>query len=213
MTNNSLLITLEGIEGVGKSTTLQFLSELLDKRKRDYEVTREPGGTPVGEAIRQVLLTEHDETMTGDTELLLFFAARAEHIATKITPALAAGKIVICDRFIDASYAYQGGGRGVAMERIQVLEAWLQPQITPDLTLLLDAPVDVGVERMSGRTTKDRIESEKAEFFDRVRKAYLQRAEQFPQRYRIVDATQDFEGVKQQVQKIVEPFFHDSTVV
>lgn len=213
MTNTSLFITLEGIEGVGKSTTLNYISELLDKRKRDYEITREPGGTPVGESIRQILLTDHDEKMTGDAEVLLFFAGRAQHVTTKIAPALEAGKVVICDRFIDASYAYQGGGRGVAMERIQALEAWLQPQLVPDLTLLLDAPVAVGFERMEGRTTKDRIESEKTEFFERVRSAYLKRAEQFPQRYRVVDATQDFDGVKQQVQKYLEPFFHDSALV
>lgn len=179
-------ITLEGIDGAGKSTHLKWLAERVAERGVEVVTTREPGGTPLGEKLRELLL--HDK-MHGDTEALLMFAGRAEHIQQVIRPALDRGAWVISDRFTDATFAYQCGGRGVAESRIAALEAWVQQGLQPDLTLLFDAPLDVARERVEkGTPNPDKFEREKAEFFDRVRGVYLSRAEQSNGRIRIVDS-------------------------
>lgn len=201
-------ISIEGIEGVGKSTAMQTLQQHFHKTGEDVVFTREPGGTPVAESIRLTLATEHDEPMHADTELLLMFASRAQHISTVIAPALAAGKTVICDRFIDSSYAYQGGGRGIPLERIAVLDHWLQPRFVPNMTLLLDAPVEVGQARMAGRATKDRIESERAEFFERVRDTYLARAQQYKDRFQVIDASKSLELVQKEIINSIDQLIH-----
>jgi len=200
-------ITIEGIEGVGKSTCVAFIEECLTLHELDFIMTREPGGTPVAEDIRQILLHIHEETLAADAELLLMFAARAQHIATLVNPALAAGKWVVSDRFTDASFAYQGGGRGIPSERIAVLESWVQAELRPDMTILLDAPVDIALERAKLRSSPDRIESETHVFFERVRQAYLARAEQDPDRFRVVDATQALTVVQTEIKQLIERLF------
>ncbi|MEX0951005.1 MAG: dTMP kinase [Gammaproteobacteria bacterium] len=173
---SGLLITLEGIEGVGKSTQAQFVSNWFSQRGRDTLLTREPGGTAAGEAIRSILLDKSQTGLHADAELLLIFAARAQHLQELVLPALKAGQVVVCDRFTDASYAYQGGGRGLAEDRIETLEQWVQQGLQPDLTLLLDAQVSVGRQRAGRRSSADRFEMEAVSFFEKVREAYLQRA-------------------------------------
>ncbi len=193
-------ITLEGGEGVGKSSNLAFARQYLEAAGKTVVVTREPGGTPLGEQVRGLLLDPRFDGMSADAELLLMFAARAEHLAQVIRPALAEGKWVLCDRFTDATYAYQGGGRGLSVERIAVLEDWAQGSLRPDMTLLLDAPVEVGMARAGRRGGgADRFEQEHAAFFDRVRRTYLNMAERFPERYRIIDAAQDLPAVQAQL--------------
>lgn len=199
---SSKFITVEGIEGAGKSTALNVMRTWLEKKNIDHVMTREPGGTEIAESIRQTLLTPHDEKMHADTELLLMFAGRAQHIHHVIEPALSAGKWVVSDRFTDASYAYQGAGRTLPEERIAVLEDWVQGQLQPDLTLLLDVPVKVGIERINSRE-KDRIEQEKEAFFNRVRDAYLARAKQFPERIKVIDASQTEEKVHQDIEAVI----------
>ncbi len=194
-------ITVEGIEGAGKSTAMQYCRQLLESKDIPLVVTREPGGTPVAEEIRQLLLHYHEESVCDDTELLLMFAARAQHLAKLIKPALEAGKWVLCDRFTDASFAYQGGGRGIPVERLQIIEEWVQRGLQPDLTLLLDLPVEQGMARIQKRSTKDRIEKEKNDFFQRVRDMYLQRAEQYSDRYRIIDASLNVGSVEPQIEQ------------
>lgn len=194
-------ITVEGIEGAGKSTAMQYCQQLLESENIPLVVTREPGGTPVAEEIRQLLLHYHQENICDDTELLLMFAARAQHIAKLIRPSLEAGKWVLCDRFTDASFAYQGGGRGIPVERLQIIEEWVQRDLQPDLTLLLDLPVEQGMARIQKRSTKDRIEKEQNEFFQRVRDMYLQRAEQNQDRYRIIDASRNIQQVQAQIEQ------------
>jgi len=195
--SRGLFITVEGIEGVGKSTNMAYIQESLFAAGIEVVLTREPGGTELGEKIRGLLLDHNNQSMTDDTELLLMFAARAQHLAEVIKPALAQGKWVLCDRFTDATYAYQGGGRGIAMERIAQLEQWVQGQLRPDVTLLLDAPVDVGLARAAGRDqATDRFEREKQAFFIKVRQAYLDLAEQYPGRYNVIDAAQPLNEVK-----------------
>ncbi len=181
-------ITVEGIEGVGKSTQIDFLRGLLEARGVPVTVTREPGGTPLGEAIRSLLLDRRHTGMAADTELLLMFAARAQHLAEVIRPALAAGRWVLCDRFTDATYAYQGAGRGIGPGRIAVLEDFVQDGLRPDLTILLDAPVATGLARAGRRGPGDRFERETVNFFERVRAGYLQRASAEPGRFRVIDA-------------------------
>ena len=185
-----LFITLEGPEGAGKSTNRDYLAERLRERGVDVLLTREPGGTPLAERIRELLLAPSDEPMAVDTELLLVFAARAQHLQQVIRPALAQGRVVLCDRFTDATYAYQGGGRGLSLERIAQLERFVQGELRPDLTLIFDLPVEVGLARAAARGRLDRFEQEGRGFFEAVRQAYLQRAAQAPQRYRVLDAGQ-----------------------
>ncbi len=190
-------ITVEGIEGVGKSTNMEFIHRQLQTAGKDVLVTREPGGTPLAEAIRELLLDPAFTGMDALCELQLMFAARAEHLAKVIRPALAAGRWVLCDRFTDATYAYQGGGRGLETAVIARLEDLVQGDFRPDLTLLLDVPVETGLARASLRGTLDRFEQEKIEFFERVRQSYLGMARKHPGRYRIIDASQSLEAVQQ----------------
>lgn len=190
-------ITLEGGEGVGKSTNLAFVVEWLGSRDIEAVATREPGGTALGEAVRSILLS-HTQVFP-EAELLLFFAARLHHIRETIEPALRAGRWVVSDRFTDASYAYQGAGRGINVEKIGFLEAWIQRGLRPDLTLLLDAPVEIGMERARKRSGSDRFESEGVDFFRRVREAYLDLARREPERVRLIDAARPLEKVREQI--------------
>ena len=199
-------ITLEGIEGAGKSTALALVREAVEAAGHAVVVTREPGGTALGEDLRALLLGHKHTGMADDTELLLMFAARAEHLHQVILPALLAGKWVICDRFTDATYAYQGGGRGLSRQRIAQLETWVQGERRPDLTLLLDLPVLQGLERAGRRSAPDRFESEQAAFFERVRQAYLDIAKAEPQRVRTIDASQDLPQVSAAVRAAMEAF-------
>ena len=198
-----LFITLEGPEGAGKSTNREYLAERLRAEGIDVVLTREPGGTPLAERIRELLLAPSDEAMCADTELLLVFAARAQHLAQVIRPALVRGAVVLCDRFTDATYAYQGGGRGLSQERIATLETFVQGELRPDLTLVFDLPVEVGLARASARGRLDRFEQEGRTFFDAVRTTYLKRAEAQPERYRMVDAAQTLEQVQVQLDALL----------
>jgi len=196
---SGLFITLEGPEGAGKSTNRDYLAALLREHGVDVVLTREPGGTPLAERIRELLLAPADEPMASDTELLLVFAARAQHLQQVVRPALARGAVVLCDRFTDATYAYQGGGRGVPTERIALLEDFVQGALRPDLTLVFDLPVEVGLARAAARGRLDRFEQERLEFFEAVRSTYLQRAAQSPERYRVLDAAQPLDAVQQRI--------------
>lgn len=200
---SGLFITLEGPEGAGKSTNRDYLAERLRAAGCDLLLTREPGGTPLAERIRELLLAPSAEPMAADTELLLVFAARAQHLAQVIRPALAAGKVVLCDRFTDATYAYQGGGRGLAAERIAVLEQFVQGKLRPDLTLVFDLPVEVGLARAAARGRLDRFEQEAQDFFEAVRQTYLARARLAPQRYRLLDAAQPLAAVQAQLDRLL----------
>ncbi|MBO2926210.1 dTMP kinase [Metapseudomonas otitidis] len=193
---NGLFITLEGPEGAGKSTNRDFIASRLRERGVEVLLTREPGGTPLAERIRELLLAPSDESMAVDTELLLMFAARAQHLDRVIRPALEAGQVVLCDRFTDATYAYQGGGRGVSMARIAELERFVQGSLRPDLTLVFDLPVEVGLQRAAARGRLDRFEQEDRSFFDAVRQTYLERAAQVPERYRVIDAAKPLADVQ-----------------
>lgn len=197
-------ITLEGGEGVGKSTALAFIKQYFLDKKRECVFTREPGGTKIGEAIRAILLHHEEENILPETEMFLLFAARAQHIAQVIRPALSAGKIVVSDRFTDSSFAYQGGGRGVSIEKLSLLEKWVQGELQPQLTLLMDAPIEVGLQRMQERNHKDRIEQETKDFFQRVRQSYLDRAKQFPNRFLIIKADESIENVNQQIKMALD---------
>jgi len=192
-------ITLEGIEGVGKSTNLEFVADLLRASGREVVVTREPGGTPLAERVRALLLDHADEPVPALAELMLMFAARAIHLENHILPALARGQWIVCDRFTDATYAYQGGGRGQAERRIAELEDWVQGAFRPHLTLLLDADPGIGLARASRRGESDRFETERQEFFARVRAVYLARAQAEPERIRIIDAAQSLSVVQTQI--------------
>jgi dTMP kinase len=194
-------ITFEGIEGAGKSTQLERLHRRLRHEGTQVVLTREPGGTPLGERLRGLLLDPEVGAMAAETELLLIFAARAEHLCEVIEPALAQGAWVLCDRFTDASFAYQGAGRGLGAERVAVLENWLQADFRPDLVLLFDVPPQVGLERALTRGKRDRIESEDMAFFERARSAYLQRAWADAGRYRVIDGAADLETVGAQVDR------------
>ncbi|MHA6637739.1 dTMP kinase [Stutzerimonas frequens] len=198
-----LFVTLEGPEGAGKSTNREYLADRLRAGGLDVVLTREPGGTPLAERIRDLLLTPADEPMAVDTELLLVFAARAQHLAQVIRPALARGAVVLCDRFTDATYAYQGGGRGLPLERIAQLETFVQGDLRPDLTLIFDLPVEVGLARAAARGRLDRFEQEGMRFFEAVRSAYLQRAEAAPPRYRVLDAGQPLSAVQRDVEALI----------
>ncbi|WPO98751.1 dTMP kinase [Pseudomonas sp. HR96] len=200
---SGLFITLEGPEGAGKTTNREYLAEHLRRAGLDVVLTREPGGTPLAERIRELLLTPSDEPMHADTELLLVFAARAQHLAQVIRPALARGAVVLCDRFTDATYAYQGGGRGLSLPRIGALEDFVQGTLRPDLTLVFDLPVEIGLARATARGRLDRFEQEGRAFFDAVRNTYLQRAAAEPQRYRLVDAAQSLEQVQRSLDALL----------
>ncbi len=200
-------ITLEGTEGVGKTTQLNFVKDYLLDAGHELVVTREPGGTTLGENIRHLLLDKSHMGMASDAELLLMFAARAEHLDKVIMPALDQGKVVLSDRFTDASYAYQGYGRKIPIDRIAQLEDFVQSDLRPHLTLLLDAPVELGLQRAGKRGSADRFELEKAEFFNAVRNGYLTMAKQHPQRYRVIDASGSIEAVQASILGILDSAF------
>ena len=201
------LITLEGIEGAGKSSHMQFIAEKLQQADKEILLTREPGGTTLGEGIRDLLLKKDEEAMFEETELLLMFAARAQHVQQVILPGINAGKIVICDRFTDSSYAYQGGGRGISLDKIQQLEAWLfsgaLSGFKPDLTLLLDLSVETGLARAKARGEADRFEIETVNFFQNARDVFLKIAQDEPDRVKIINAEQKLETVQSSILKIL----------
>lgn len=207
MSKRGRFITLEGGEGVGKSTNVGFVAEWLEAQGLEVVRTREPGGTARGEAIRGLLLDPApQETLHVDAELLLMFAARAQHLAEKILPALARGAWVVCDRFTDATFAYQGGGRGIAKQRIAVLEDFVQKGLTPDLTLLLDMPKEAASQRLESRLSdrqeqRDRFEQEQGDFFQAVREAYLARAVEAPERFAVIDAQHSLNDVQAQIEQ------------
>jgi dTMP kinase len=194
-------ITFEGIDGAGKSTHVETISNYLRAKGKTVVTTREPGGTPLGERLRELLL---HEPMHLETEALLMFASRREHIAKLIAPALDRGDWVISDRFTDASFAYQGGGRQLSMHKLDILEQWVHADFQPHLTLLFDVPLDVARERLDKTRTLDKFEREKHDFFEKVRNAYLQRAAQFPHRIRVVDSTQSLTKVNQQLEQLID---------
>ncbi len=204
--NSGRFITVEGGEGAGKSSNLSFIQGVLEAAGKTVLFTREPGGTPLGEDIRELLLGHQHTGMADDTELLLMFAARAEHIHQKILPALSEGTWVLCDRFTDASYAYQGAGRGLGRERIAALEAFVQGDLRPDLTLLLDLPVEIGLARAGARSEPDRFEREQNRFFEAVRQGYLEIATREPERVRVIDASQSLDDVQSQIERVMADF-------
>jgi dTMP kinase len=192
-------ITLEGIEGVGKSTNLEFVRGLINEAGHQVQVTREPGGTAMAERLRDIVLHHDEESVPALAELLIMFAGRCLHLENLIRPVLESGTWVLCDRFTDATYAYQGGGRGQRLERIETLEGWVQDGLQPDLTLLLDADPEVGLARAGARGEKDRFEREQVEFFARVRSAYLERASRYPDRMVVIDAGRSLEEVQSSI--------------
>lgn len=206
MISTGKFITLEGSEGVGKSTNAQFITEVLKAHNMPFVMTREPGGTPLSETIRSLLLQKNDEKIHASTELLLLFAARAQHLQNKILPALASGTWVVCDRFTDSTYAYQGGGRKFDKNFISQLENIVQQGKQPDLTFYLDIDVRLGLSRIKERE-KDRIESETLSFFERVRASYLERAHQNPHRFQVIDASQPIDKVQHIIRTELESYF------
>ena len=196
-------ITFEGIDGAGKSTHIGFVTELIKSRGKTVVASREPGGTPLGEKLRDLLL---HETMHLETEALLMFASRREHIAQVIEPGLASGAWVLSDRFSDASFAYQSGGRGLDRAKMEALEAWVHPHLQPDLTLLFDVPLEVARERLDATRTLDKFEQEQGAFFARCRAEYLRRAAQFPDRFIVVDSTRSIEATQQTLREALEKF-------
>jgi len=200
MTATARFITLEGMDGAGKSTHLSWLERHLNDRGLDVLVTREPGGTPLGEQLRELLL---NKDMHPETEALMMFAARREHLDKVILPALAKGTWVVSDRFTDASFAYQGGGRGLDEGRLRILETWVQGDFQPDLTLLFDVPVEVSRARLANNATLDRFEQEKNDFFLRVRDAYLRRAQAFPERIRVVDSSLPLDAIQAELAELL----------
>ena len=199
-----LFITIEGSEGAGKSSAMEFLTAALQSASVDLLPTREPGGTKLGERLREILLNTYDVPITPMSELLMIFAARAQHVEQVIRPALLEGHWVLCDRFTDASYAYQGGGRSMGEGPVRALEDLVQGSLRPDVTILLDVPVEVGLERARGRGELDRFEQEDLEFFERVRQSYLSRARRSTGRYRVIDASLDIEEVQAQLRTFVD---------
>ncbi|HTS54008.1 MAG TPA: dTMP kinase [Burkholderiales bacterium] len=200
-----LFITVEGIDGAGKSTHLQWLVEYFEGRERLVTATREPGGTPVGEALRRLLL-DSEHQIHAETEALLMFAARREHLDRVILPALAAGRVVLCDRFTDATFAYQGWGRGVSLARLEILEQWVQGGLQPDLTLFFDVPVEVGHRRMDRGRAPDRFERQPGDFFERARSGYLDRAAHYPTRFRVIDSTRSIGEIHKTLEDILVPY-------
>lgn len=207
MNNRGKFLSVEGIEGVGKSTNIEFLLTLIESKGYQVIRTREPGGTPMAERIRSMLLEHGDEPLPDTAELLLFFASRSLHVNNLIRPSIEAGQWVICDRFTDASRAYQGAGRGLDIERINTLADWVQDGLQPDLTLLLDAPASVGMQRAERRGETDRLESEQQSFYERVRDAYLALAAAEPARFVVVDASGALAAVQAEIAAAVQPLF------
>jgi dTMP kinase len=202
-----LFITVEGGEGVGKSTNISVLRDWLQRHEVPFVETREPGGTPLAEDLRSILLATDREPLAVSSELLLVFAARAQHLQQVIEPALREGSWVLCDRFTDATYAYQGGGRGFPTERIAMLEQWVQGVRRPDCTLLIDTPVEVGLRRAGERGELDRFEREESAFFERVRACYLARAAAEPQRFRILDGTRSLQTLAGELEALLEALY------
>jgi len=200
-------ITVEGIEGTGKSTNIVFLTSLIEKQGFEVVRTREPGGTPMAEKIRQLLLDHGQEPLPEIAELLLFFASRSLHLRNAIVPALEDGKWVVCDRFTDASRAYQGSGRGLDVDRIERLADWVQEGLEPDLTLLLDAPAEIGMQRAADRGEADRMDSQELSFYRRVREGYLTLADMHPERFAVVDASRPLEQVQESIATAIAEFF------
>jgi len=200
-----LFITVEGIDGAGKTTHLQWLRDYFSRRGRNVVATREPGGTPLGEELRKLLL--HSQyAMHPETEALLMFAARREHLERVILPALAAGQVVLCDRFTDATFAYQGWGRGMKLARLENLEQWVQGGRQPDLTLYFDVPVDLGQQRLGPGQQRDRFEREQADFFERVRAGYLDRAAHDPKRVRVIDAARSISDIQRALEDLISTY-------
>jgi dTMP kinase len=202
MSTQGRFITLEGIDGAGKSTHLSFIADLLTRRGVSVRVTREPGGTRLGEKLRELLL-DPKQTVHPDTETLLLFAARQEHLHSVIRPALAAGQCVVCDRFTDATFAYQGWGRGIDLTKLETLESWVQGQLQPDLTLYFDVPTEVARERIEATRTRDRFEQEQQAFFERVRNGYLDQAARHPHRIRILDSRRPLTDIQKELESIL----------
>ncbi|MGB5581026.1 MAG: dTMP kinase [Woeseia sp.] len=200
-------ITVEGGEGVGKSTNIRYLSGLIEKQGQTVRLTREPGGTPLAERIRALLLEHGEEPLPDTAELLLFFAARSLNIENLIKPALQAGEWVVCDRFTDASRAYQGCGRGLDRQKIETLAAWVHADLQPDLTILLDAPESVGMGRAEKRGAADRLEIEQTSFYARVREGYLALAAAEPERFAIIDASRELAAVQAQISQAMQRLF------
>jgi len=197
-------ITIDGLEGAGKSTQIDFIKKYLSDRNRDVFLTREPGGTDLGERLRALLLDKNIDAMNPDTELLLMFAARNEHVKKVIVPKLEQGVWVISDRFTDASYAYQGGGRGIPLERIGELEQWTLQDFVPDMTFLLDLDVELGLSRVEQRGEKDRFEEEHRDFFNKVREIFSNRASKYPERIKLIDASKNIDETSCQIKKILD---------
>jgi dTMP kinase len=197
-------ITFEGIDGAGKSTHIAFVSDYIKQRGVELVSSREPGGTPLGEKLREIVL---HEKMHLETEALLVFASRREHLAQVIEPALARGAWVISDRFTDSTFAYQGGGRGMSLAKLDTLEQWVHPERQPDLTLLFDVPLEVARARLDATRELDKFEQEKSDFFAATRSEYLRRAAEFPQRFRVIDSTQSIAEIQQQIAAILDAFF------
>lgn len=204
LNESAKFITLEGMEGAGKSTNLAYICEYFDQQKIKYRVTREPGGTEVAEKIRDVLLNHYDEPLHPMCELLLIFAARAQHLEQVIKPALANGKWVLSDRFTDATYAYQGEGRQLGGDKVELLERFVQAELKPDLTIILDVPVELSAQRVRQRGELDRFEVEQSAFFQRVRDAYHQRVASDENRYRLIDASQTLPNVQADLQIVLD---------
>jgi len=197
-------ITIDGLEGAGKSTQIDFIKKYLSARNRDVFLTREPGGTDLGERLRVLLLDKKIDAMNPDTELLLMFAARNEHVKKVIVPKLEQGVWVISDRFTDASYAYQGGGRRIPLERIGELEQWTLQDFVPDMTFLLDLDVELGLSRVEQRGEKDRFEEEHKDFFNKVREIFSNRASKYPERIKLIDASKNIDETSSQIKKILD---------
>jgi dTMP kinase len=205
--NNYEFITLEGIEGVGKSTAMRVVKRFLENNGRNVIITREPGGTAIGEKIRDILLSTQNDAMSPVSELFLLLAARAQHLAEVVSPALASGNCVVCDRFFDATYAYQGAGRGLDMSIIKSATDLISPFFVPTLTLLLDAPVEVGFKRIESRGKTDRFEEQNRDFFERIRESYLNRARLEPKRFCVIDASQSLVEVSDRIELVLKEKF------
>lgn len=203
-------ITLEGIEGVGKSTQLKWIAECIEKEGQSILLTREPGGTPIAEDLRKILLSEYQETTYPETELLILYAGRFQHVECVIKPALKQNKWVVCDRFNDATFAYQGMGRHVPMKKIEALDSWTLGDFRPDLTIILDAPVEVALKRIQSNRQLDRFEKENTDFFERIRQGYLERAKADPKRYEVLDASLPLATVQVNLKNLILDFMKNS---